>query len=420
MRSFSWIFWSYVAAVVLAFTAIVWLSADAWWQLKTQLVDWDGEYYNCIRQGGYEGVTQAFFPLFPLVWRWSGLATYGICLLNLLVFFAGIAILWRNFQWKTSHLWLYISTPMLMFMALPYTEALFFLFSVGVLLGAHHKNLWLTCLALALCSLTRPTYTILLPALIAAEWLTEYRWRTILWRSCCYVLSAGGSTAVVLLLQHADTGDWFGYIEAQKVWHHALRAPYFPLWSWDSGDHTLAAIVLRADGLAMLLGLGAALMLLVLAGRRLMQLTITVPRPVLIAWLYAAGIMVSMLLFKGGCINSASRYIFATAFFPIMLQHLWQQQKRPSFALWVGMCILIGLMGIFGWTSPHTLPYPQYTATVHSGMLALSGLTAIYAAAWAANSIWEKRKGLYILLCAINGGFTLYFMWNFLHHQWVA
>jgi hypothetical protein len=409
MRSFPLIFISYALAMAGIFTCIVFFSADDWWQLKTQLVDWDAEHYNAIRECGYDDLTQAFFPLFPFLWRWSGLGTYGICLLNLAIFGGGLWALWREFQWNTRWLPLYLATPMLMFMALPYTEATFFLFSAVLLIGLHRHNLWLTCAAILLCSLTRPTYTILLPALFLVEWLTEANGRTLLLRCALYTLCAGISTAAVLLLQHADTGEWFGYIDAQKYWGHRFGIPRLPLFSWKSGTPLLTDIILRTDASGILFGAISLISLSAVGLQRLRHGVSLLSRPLICSLLYCVGICASMLLFKGGSVNSVARYVFGSVFFLVMAQHVWENWRLSAGQITL---LFVAILAFF------LLAFGGHSHIRLAGRHAIAAAYWVIAALVVSKPAWLRRLS-YAAFLLLNVALTQYFYWSFLHHYWI-
>ncbi|MFC7666752.1 hypothetical protein ACFQT0_04455 [Hymenobacter humi] len=91
---------------------------------------WDVYWYNLIREQGYlysatSMSSAAFFPLFPYLWRLTGLDAFHMGLLNFGLFIA--AFTWLAQQLRLPARWalLLLSTPPLLFMVIPYTEALF-------------------------------------------------------------------------------------------------------------------------------------------------------------------------------------------------------------------------------------------------------------------------------------------------------
>lgn len=107
-----------------------------------QLLQWDADIYRLMSQHLYDpeyvwpGYV-AFFPLFPMVWRLTGLSPIGICLLNFVLFVAGRLVLIAatnkaadNYQQRFAVL---LCMPFLVIFLIPYSEALFFLcISVGL------------------------------------------------------------------------------------------------------------------------------------------------------------------------------------------------------------------------------------------------------------------------------------------------
>lgn len=107
-----------------------------------QLLQWDADIYRLMSQHLYDpeyvwpGYV-AFFPLFPMVWRLTDLSPIGICLLNFVLFVAGLLVLIAatnkaadNYQQRFAVL---LCMPFLVIFLIPYSEALFFLcISVGL------------------------------------------------------------------------------------------------------------------------------------------------------------------------------------------------------------------------------------------------------------------------------------------------
>jgi hypothetical protein len=104
---------------------------------EEKLSGWDADIYNCIKEhmysndeGCYSEVRGAFFPLFPLLWRWTHTGFQGISLINYLLFSLSIGLLIHflskagSFQ-KAILFVLLISLPSTVIFYIPYSEALF-------------------------------------------------------------------------------------------------------------------------------------------------------------------------------------------------------------------------------------------------------------------------------------------------------
>lgn len=285
-----------------------------------QLSSWDVKWYSSIVEKGYQFVAKsqsnvAFFPMFPYLWKWLGLNAYGAALLNILFFYTGFFFLayLNRFTFKLAML--FLSVPSLMFMYVPYTEALFFLFSTFLLAALHKNNVWATCLFLVICSLIRPVATVFLPALIIMELLTSGSQKnsSTALNLIAYTLSIVIGLGSVMGIQYLQTGTAFGFIEAQKYWDHTFRLPQFPLTSWGS-----TRLIQQMDGVAILLGMVAGFNLWKLFVKRVKGEELPEQnKAVIFSTLYLTGIALVILFFQGGSLQSLNRYFFATAFFVV-------------------------------------------------------------------------------------------------------
>lgn len=284
---------------------------------EANLMNWDVTHYNSIRTIGYYFTPYfesnvAFFPGFPYLWKFLGLNAYGISLLNIALFYFSLLLLAHFFEFKPKEILLALSIPSMMFMYVPYSEALFFFTSTFLLIGLKKDQRWLIMLALFACSLTRSAANVFLPAIVILNILgssRHNRWVNIL----LYSFSSLAGIFLVSFIQHAQTGSWFGFIQTQKHWHHELGLPELPFRTWWD--------VIRLDGSALFTGLIAITTVTYFFWRWLKTKAEYTDRPLLFAVLYVAGVTMLALLFKNGSLYSLNRYVYPTAFFVLFLAY---------------------------------------------------------------------------------------------------
>lgn len=129
-----------LASALYAFGIIRFLPAE------NNLMQWDVFWYDQIRQNGYSYSATilsnvAFFPLFPYFWRFTGLGLFGMSVLNITLFLAAFTWLAQQLHLPARLQLLLLSSPLLLFMVVPYTEALFFCFATLLLLGLRRRRL---------------------------------------------------------------------------------------------------------------------------------------------------------------------------------------------------------------------------------------------------------------------------------------
>ena len=282
-------------------------------------LNWDAGHYHFIKENGYEGPRVAFFPLFPLIWKFLSLNRYGISILNAAIFLASFYLLIQNLKIRRKReMLLYLSIPSFIFFYLPYSESLFFLASVLMILGLKNNKTYWVYLGLFIAVLTRPAFTLFIPALCITEFLNK-RPKVYL-RIGLYLLVTTIGMVLVGWIQYTDTGGWFQFFNAQKNWGNELQIPKLPLTSWGTG------FALRMDALAFFIGLVAGSFILALIFRIKPLKNRIVPRHVLFSLCYLVGITLLVLLYRGGSVFSLNRFVFATPFI-IVVFHYWTQQK---------------------------------------------------------------------------------------------
>lgn len=302
--------------------------------LNEKFHQWDTGWYDNIRINGYkysesEQSNSGFFPLFPYLWKWSGLSVFGITLFNLSATTAGLILLFKEFNFKKSELLLGISMPSMFFLFVPYTESLFFLFTTLFLIGIKRSNLYLTLLGLLLASLTRSTGIFFLPAIGFMILLTtkpaNVASRKTISRIVVYLLPILAGIAIVTLWQWMETGVWFAYFKAQDAfWLRELTLPNFPLSTWNYPN------ILWVDALAFAVGLFAFFKVFQKLFRWFKSKeSFTEEQPINFVEGYLCVVFISLLLINPKNANSglteisgANRYIFASPFFFLFLQNL--------------------------------------------------------------------------------------------------
>ena len=100
-------------------------------------LNWDADHYNFIKEKGYQDFRLAFFPLFPIIWRFLDVGVYAIILINSLIFFISFYILIKNLEIKgVKEILMYLSIPSFVFFYLPYSESIFFFVLLNNYIGS--------------------------------------------------------------------------------------------------------------------------------------------------------------------------------------------------------------------------------------------------------------------------------------------
>jgi len=306
------------------------------------LLQFDAVHYAEIANSGYQGFLQAFFPLFPLVWKALGTDALGISVFNAFVYLSALVWLARLLKPSRATFVIWLAIPSALFYFVPYTESFFFISSVVLLVGVTRRLPWVTCLGLLLCGLARPAFTVVVPALGLLSFLRHGITATAFKEILLWISTASASVVIVSFIQYQSTGEYIGFINAQAGWNNSLRLPELPFTSWGGAPSV------RLDAVALLFGtLSLAWLVLMVAVRRQPN-----PSPALIVSLgYISSIAASVVAFRGGELFSLNRFVFATPFALVVLSSATQLRitvsRTPVWLLFISISGFFLIMGSF-------------------------------------------------------------------------
>jgi Mannosyltransferase (PIG-V) len=203
---------------------------------------WDGEHYVALAMGGYlhppDNVSPAFFPLYPLLMRFSAelfggpiskeaLSVWGP-LLSLLflpfAFYFVYQIALDSFDEGVARgtVLALAFFPTTFFLNAAYTESLFLALSAGSLWAVRvRKDLLLACVLAALAGATRNVGVFLIAPLLY-EWIKNIE--TLRWRGV-YLLAAPAGLWAYMGYLWVRFGDPLLFYSAQKNWGRQATGP---------------------------------------------------------------------------------------------------------------------------------------------------------------------------------------------------
>lgn len=307
--------WQYFALLLLFYCgqALLFLFGANGLELIAQggLLNWDADHYQSIALDGYDKLRTAFFPYFPLLWKYSGLGAIGMSVLNGLIFIGGFSTLAHAYKLSLVHTLLLAAVPTFVFYFFPYSESLFFAGSAMVILGYRRNLLPLLLFGFIWCSFARPAAAVFVPAIVLTEYFTRKTNRDALWRIMLSFVAVGIGLFLALCIHFNYTGAWFSFMDAQSQWDNHLRIPTLPLRSWAGWRITVL------DGTALFVSLASGFTLFNWLYRQKTNLRMDAPRALVFSMWYLFGIGLLVLLFRGGELFSLNRFVFATAFFMV-------------------------------------------------------------------------------------------------------
>lgn len=392
---------SLLVSVVMSLHAVF---PGRWPLTQSAFSNWDAEHYLYIRLHGYDEMRTAFFPLFPFLWRLLDVSPIAMGLLNLALFALSFAALAWEFRWPWRVQLLLLSVPSLMFMAVPFSEAVFFASGTLLLLGLRRQLPWLYCLGLLLSCTSRAAAFVLLPAVVATFVLAH----PPRWRQWGVVLAAAGATmlglVISMLVHRAYTGQWFAVFAAQRFWDNHLQWPTLPLHNWGGLFPT------RFEAPSFLVGLACVAVLALLAWRHRRQALPVAAQPAIFALAYLGGVTLITLATRGGVLVSLSRYVYATPYFLLLLASFVSRVRLSSRQL----LALFGLMQVV-WLALFGT-YTHIRSVL--GFLLVSAVLLL----WLLNAHQQLRVRRWALAptALVGTGLMLYLLMRFLAHEWVA
>jgi len=395
---------SYTVPVILLFYIIFNVVMGKEMISDAALLNWDAKHYFSIKNNAYNDVyTVAFFPLFPFLWKLLSLGITGIVIFNSVIFLAGFLLFTVIMKPTTKEILLFLSLPSLIFMFLPYSEAIFFISSIVLLWGLMKKNMLITCIGFFLCGLARPVAVFFIPAILIMEFLLNKNKFVFIKRSLIYCSVTIISLLVVGAIQHSYTGQWFGFFKAQHDWENYLQIPSLPLTSW-AGD-----TIVRLDGSALLVGLVSLLALIKYFIQYLKDRKPNVTPEFFFSLLYLTGISLYVLFFRGGSLFSLNRFVFCTPFFMVALYHFLKTDPR-NFKQIGYIMLLITLFWLLFNSWVHIMTFLKYLF-----------LTVYICSYFLINNKNKIIKNIAFTFCLVfNICFQLYFYYRFLSEEWVG
>ena len=405
MDQWKYLKWSSLYFVsVIAGSCALKLYSSGWDSvLSFDFLVWDAKVVYRVVQEGYDYYSVAFYPLFPWVWKLLSVGPVFISVVNGILFIGVISVIgMRNKMSRTSFL-LHLSWPSLLFMFLPYSEALLCLLTYGFLHYRSKESFLIAGLFLFLMSLTKPTASIMLPAMCLAEYMSVKSSWTTSRRIVFFSSVVLAGNLWVWFMQFLQTGEWLIFFRAQsEIWQQSLSFPKFPLATWDSN------YVIWLDAASLFFtGVAAVYSWMLLRDRILHQSRFDV------AWVYSvvalAGTGMFVLCFRHGMLFSLNRFVFASVFFMYLSP---RGIIRPPLFKFISSPVFYGVLALI--VSIACGGYQHIRLSL--AFAALSTLLVSFVIfGWFRHHRWIS----YILI-ALLWGASVYYGQRILSEQWVA
>lgn len=234
------------------------LTSDRTW--NEILGKWDAGWYEIIIHQGYEAQNFAFFPLYPMLIKYLGIALnitntkflgsfvslfLFVCTLALMISFAsstrisqGRKTLLPQSHWSILAL---LMSPSSFILHTHHTESLFLFLSFVAFFLSHQKNWKGAAIFAGLCALTRNQGVLVAFCVALTPFFSKpYEHKKA---SMQFILSGIISALIFSLYpiyQYTKTGSFFAFLDAQQHWSHATSVlEYFRTFWFGNSQQSL-------------------------------------------------------------------------------------------------------------------------------------------------------------------------------------
>lgn len=321
---------------------------------EDNLSHWDVIHYKSIRDHGYDlkqgsgEWAYAFFPLFPWIWKATGLSAFGIGILNYLLFAVSLFILGGVFLPKdikySKRLVLYtiaLVLPGTVIYSIPYTESVFFITFSMACLSLKYNNKWWFAVFFALLAMSRPAVTIILASLICTDIYFLFTRRT-------YHLKIGAvvtrilpiliGTAVAMYVQFTYSGQWFKFIHIQKAWGDQHFHIPEKISDWSEEGFVMSVFVIFAVAIPVVFYLSHQFIRKFSIRLDFRTKPVNGEEPwkeylTILSMVYVVAITAFIIFFRGGSLNGLQRYAAATPMFYVLYFSVTPRMSKISVKL---------------------------------------------------------------------------------------
>ncbi|WP_018345088.1 hypothetical protein [Cytophaga aurantiaca] len=315
------------------------------------LEQWDASIYKCIEEYSYslEGdcynkVKFAFFPLFPLLWKTTHLSTIGVCMLNYLLFAVSILILINILthslptREKIILQLICFTIPSIVIYYIPYSEAIFMMTMTLVVFGILRNKYGLYFIGCFLAATSRPATGFIVFAILLTELYLFYNYkdlRTLIKNVAMRVSPFLLGYFCVLSMEYFYTGSWDAIAEARKYWSEESLGFRLPeqISDWSVEGFGMSSFVLFFVIVPSFIFL--IRLLLKPPIKNVSSGYTAEPKDylVMVSLSYVCLFFIYFLFFRGGSMNSFTRYIINSPLFYSLLIILFEKKIKSSWGV---------------------------------------------------------------------------------------
>ena len=403
---------------------------------RHNFLNWDVQFFSYMAENGYgkdetwPGIgTYAFSPLFPFIWKITHLPAPLICILNYLMFAVSLILLSSLFLspddfGKTDRILLFtlaLTLPSVFSFYIPYCESTFiFTFSLAIW-GLFRNKRWLFYLGLVLFTLSRPSFLIVIAAIIMTDLyflILNRRFRKFIIELGIKLLPILAGVVITFFIQFLSSGSFFKMFEVHDLfWGHFFQVPR-TIKDWSTEGYamnifSICCVVLPTSLLFF--------SFLVSHLRRGQKCSITLFSAesrqdylYILSIIFFAGNFFFVMFTQGGNLNGIHRYVLVSPFFYIFFFLFAKRLKTMKFnympVILISLVYLGFLLLVHG-------PYQHKISFLDAGYFLLV-ITMFYYIFF--NKIYRPVKiVLLVLLVPLNTVWLTYLFNHFLNNAFI-
>ncbi len=384
-------------------------------------LNWDGAIYHCIAEylyGNedicYGNVRGAFFPAFPLIWRFSGLSPPEMGILNFFLFSFALALMLSLFTSNSLsenlilHL-LLISLPSSIIFQMPYTESLFVISMTIGCIGLWKDKYWLYFLAFVLMAMVRPATIFVLFAVLITDIIRSIQtgssfinlFKSLILKGLPFLTGY----LLVFGVQIYSSGSFTSFWDAHSYWSGTVPE------NWQIVDWSAEGFAMNAFAV-FFVALPSAI-----ASFRFLFSSLSEKKNFLmsISLLYLVGIFVFTAITSGGNLHSFFRFELASPCF--FLATVFYLDKKPG-KLWKELFKFVAfpLLGLLFFFSAVEYGGSPFRFEYAGALMLILGFTYLIIQRRLAPTL---RYSILTLLLVGNIVFSTYLLNMYLSNVWI-
>lgn len=317
---------------------------------------WDAEIFSFIRDRSYVfeeefrgKVRSAFFPLFPFLWKTTGLSPRGVSALNYFIFILSMALLFAflqpkaliKYNLKGPFFLALITLPTTIIYHIPYSESLFMLCMTIVVIGVLKEKYGMYFIGAFLLAMVRPATVFVFISLLAIEvfrFVSKRDSNALIKNSILRGSPFVFGYLLVFFIQWTTSGSWTSFFDAHLMWASGLpENTGITDWSVEGYGMNVFSIFFIAIPSCVLSGK----IIWENRGNKMEKRDYVL----LSSLLYISGILIFTILTSNGNLHSLFRFIMASPLFyiaAILLFYDFEKFKPTSIKLntiFIALCI---------------------------------------------------------------------------------